>query len=241
MLVKTIILLTWERWENRKTTVKGTTITKKDLVSKNKSTKDFIEELIQEVTFLDQHFFVASWQYHQFNDLQQNLPADWVLVADFAENYRTFYQDEIQAAHWQYQQITVHPIVAYYKCQEKECKDTSLVTESIVCISDDLTHDASAVNKFFQTAFEHLQKSVKIKHAVQFTDGCSAQYKSKQPFMDLSYAETDYNFATEGFFFGSSHGKGPCDGLGFIWNPDLVVFTEEGIAVTNATYDPLFF
>ncbi|VDI09450.1 Hypothetical predicted protein [Mytilus galloprovincialis] len=58
---------------------------------------------------------------------KMNLPADWVLlVADFAENYRTFYQDEIQAAHWQYQQITVHPIVAYLKCPEEQCRDTSL-------------------------------------------------------------------------------------------------------------------
>ncbi|CAG2223257.1 unnamed protein product [Mytilus edulis] len=150
--------LTWERWENRKTTVKGTTITKKDLVSKK---------------------------------------------------LQNFYQDEIQAAHWQYQQISVHPIVAYYKCPEKECKDTSLVTEIIVCISDDLTHDTSAVNKFFQTAFEHLQKSVKIKHAVQFTDGCSAQYKSKEPFMDLSYAETDYNFETERIFLDPAMGRDP--------------------------------
>ncbi|VDI80010.1 Hypothetical predicted protein [Mytilus galloprovincialis] len=78
----------------------------------------------------------------------RNLPADWVLIgADFAENYRTFYQDEIQAAHWQYQQITVHPIVAYLKCPEEQCRDTSLVTESIVCITDDLTHIASAVHK----------------------------------------------------------------------------------------------
>ena len=55
------------------------------------------------------------------------------MIQDFAENYRTFYQDEIQSAHWQYEQATVHPVICYYQCQEKGCWET--VTESIICIT----------------------------------------------------------------------------------------------------------
>lgn len=42
------------------------------------------------------------------------------MVADFAENYRCTHQDEIQSAYYQYQQVTIHPIVAYYKCDKYE-------------------------------------------------------------------------------------------------------------------------
>jgi hypothetical protein len=55
------------------------------------------------------------------------------MIQDFVENYRTFYQDEIQSAHWQYEQATVHPVICYYQCQEKGCRET--VTESIICIT----------------------------------------------------------------------------------------------------------
>ena len=48
---------------------------------------------------------------------------------------------------------------------------------------------------------------------MQFTDGCSSQFKSKLPFQHLSETKT-HNF--EKSYFGSKHGKGPCDALGGI-------------------------
>ncbi|MES9905398.1 MAG: hypothetical protein ABW168_22320 [Sedimenticola sp.] len=221
MACKDLKEVTWKRWENSTITVKGKSKTTKELLTKEGNIEDFLEELMAELSFLSKHLFVASWQYQQFNHIKSNLPEGWVImIADFAENYRTFYQDETQAAHWQYEQITVHPIVAYHRCPVDECEE--VVTDSIICLSDDRGHDASAVHTYLTAAIKHVGEIMDIVHLVQFTDGCSAQYKSKQPFMDISFASSDYNFTTERCFFGSRHGKGPCDGLGAV--------TKQGVS-----------
>jgi hypothetical protein len=73
--------------------------------------------------FISMHLFTATWQYQQLGNIKENIPDNWVImIQDFAENYRTFYQDEIQSAHWQYEQATVHPVICYYQCQEKGCR-----------------------------------------------------------------------------------------------------------------------
>lgn len=51
----------------------------------------------------------------------------------------------------------------------------------------------------------------------QFTDGASSQFKSREPFMDVSSCMIDHGIVIErtGVFL-SYHGKGPCDGVGGI-------------------------
>ena len=49
----------------------------------------------------------------------------------------------------------------------------------------------------------------------QYSDGCSsAQYKSKGPFLDVSKSLVSNDYTFERSFFGSRHGKRPCDALG---------------------------
>ena len=43
---------------------------------------------------------------------------------DFAEDYRCRSQEEIQSAYWSQTQVTIHPVIAYYK------KDGKLVHQS---------------------------------------------------------------------------------------------------------------
>ncbi|KAK7478839.1 hypothetical protein BaRGS_00029938 [Batillaria attramentaria] len=44
-----------------------------------------------------------------------NCPSMAVAVFDFSENYLCRYQDEVHAVRWGYSQVTVHPVVTYYK------------------------------------------------------------------------------------------------------------------------------
>ncbi|XP_070209732.1 uncharacterized protein [Littorina saxatilis] len=129
---------------------------------------------------------------------------------DFAENFSCTYQEEIQAAHWHYDQVTIHPTVTYYKCPV--CSDTT--TESLVFISPDKKHDHYAVQAFTSKALTHLRETrrLDISHIVQWTDGCASQYKSKGPFADISLSLTNFNASLERNFFGSRHGKSPSDG-----------------------------
>ena len=159
---------------------------------------------------MPEHIFNASWQYRQFTTLIDDLPQTTVvMVLDFGQNYACFYQDEAQAAHWFHNQVTVHPIVAYHKCPEAE-----ETVKELIFLSPENTHDSSAVASFLHDAIVHLEekRGLSIGHLIQFTDGCSAQCKSKRPFKNIVVAQETYGFPVSRAFFGSWHGKGPCDG-----------------------------
>ena len=49
-----------------------------------------------------------------------------VLQIDFAENYSTFYQDEVQSTHWVKTQITIFTAVLW---QKKECLPAVVVSD----------------------------------------------------------------------------------------------------------------
>jgi len=66
------------------------------------------------------------------------------ITADFAENYVCFAQNEIQGDHWANDSVTIHPTIVRYQCQE--CPD-SIVDELVDLTSQDLNHDAHAVQK----------------------------------------------------------------------------------------------
>ena len=63
-----------------------------------------------------------------------------------------FLQQEVQAAHWFHDQVTIHPSVTYYPCA---CG--KMMTESLVFISSDLKHDYHAVHYFTTKALSHLR------------------------------------------------------------------------------------
>ena len=64
----------------------------------------------------------------------------------------------------------------------------------------------------FQITSNSLQSNgVKIDRLIQFSDCAPSQYKNKTSFTDASFSEKDFGFRTEKHFFGSRHGKGPCD------------------------------
>lgn len=50
----------------------------------------------------------------------------------------------------------------------------------------------------------------------QWTDGCVAQYKGCHSFAEISKADYKHGCTITQNYFDSSHGKGPCDGLGSI-------------------------
>ena len=206
--------VTWQKWETQAYIHDGKRKSKKVLATKTGTFRSMFQELLVETAPLAKHLFTASWQQGQFTTIRGKLPDNWSLfVLDFAENYACISQDEIQSAHWAIQQVTVHPIVCYYKCNEEE--HTHLVQEALVFLSDDLTHDSHAVHHFESLAVKHLQekRGLNFQHIVEFTDGCSGQYKSKSPFADISYTKLTHGISFERNFFGSRHGKGPSDGV----------------------------
>lgn len=113
-------LLTWCRWEKQKDkdnkivrVLKTKTGYKKELLQE--FVNEDIKKPVQGTSFLH-HLHVALWQCMQFSKLKTNLPEDSVLqVMDFAKNREIRYQDEIKAVFYTNNQVTIHPIVTYYR------------------------------------------------------------------------------------------------------------------------------
>ena len=144
--------------------------------------------------------------------LKNHLPKKWLLcVEDYAENFRTQFQDEVQSAHYNYEQATLFCVVVYYKCHV--CEEG--VEESFVGITSDLTHDAHSVHAMKLAFSQHLKsKELTFEHSVAFSDGCAAQFKSKLPFYYLMNSKKDLGYTSQRCFFGTRHGKSQCDSLG---------------------------
>jgi hypothetical protein len=229
-------MVEWRKWEVRSYEHDGKIKKKKVLITKRGRVPELVEELINETVELAKHIFVAHWQHNMFVQIRTHLPDDWALfVLDFAENYTCLAQDEIQSAHWATDQVTVHPLVVYYNCKHN---DTShIAQEALVFISNDLQHDSHAVHHFETVAMQYLKdiRGLTLSRIVEFTDGCSCQYKSRGPFADLSFAEVDHGVKFERQFFGSRHGKGPSDGVsGTVKNAVRLAVTARRTVVNEA-------
>ena len=95
------------------------------------------------------HIFRASWQYEQFMDNVNNIKDDEVVTAmDFSENYTCRHGRETQSYHWNQKQITIHPMMLYYK------QDGELKKDGYIAITDDLKHDARAVASFEKRSYK---------------------------------------------------------------------------------------
>ena len=83
-------------------------------------------------------------------------------------------------------------------------------------ISDCLTHDTVAVHCYQRHLIAFLHTSLPhLHHIVYFSDGAASQYKNRKNFSNLICHANDFPDVTaEWHFFATSHGKGPCDGVG---------------------------
>lgn len=179
-------------------------------INKKTTMAEFLLQCEKELESFPAHIFEAVWQQSQINQCIGNYVTDQnvMVVMDFAENFRVFYKDEVQSAFFEPTQISIHPMMYYYKDADKK-----LVKHALIAISDDLRHDASAVKHFEQAAVDHLsEQGMQIKSLHIWSDGCAAQYKGKNAFFDL----TEQKIPVTHNFFVTSHGKSVCDGLGAV-------------------------
>ena len=118
----------------------------------SQSADNFVDSLCGKLEVLVPHSFIArqqsSFQVHLKAGLQQG---EFLVTADFSENYLFVLQDAAQGFHYN-SQATIHPFVAYY------VKSGELHHLSYVIISDCLHHDTVAVHLFQKCFIEYLKK-----------------------------------------------------------------------------------
>lgn len=197
---------TWGKWENAAMPNGSSRMMK---VRKESSFEGLVEALQNGLAPFSCHLFNAKWQYIQYKDVTTSLlPGTVVLCMDFAENYTSRPQDTPQGCHWNNSQTTIHPVVASYACPVAGC--TEVVTDSVIYVSDDLTHDYHAVQHFICKTVElFLSEDLHFSRIVSFSDGPPTQYKNRINFVDCSHAPSDFGVEAERHYFGSRHGKGP--------------------------------
>lgn len=86
---------------------------------------------------------------------------------------------------------------------------------SFVVISESLMHDSVAVNLYIDKLINFMRsKFSQILKIIYVTDGAASQYKNKKNFKTIVQHFEEYGINAEWHFHATSHGKGPCDGIG---------------------------
>ncbi|KAJ8300503.1 hypothetical protein KUTeg_022022 [Tegillarca granosa] len=118
------------------------------------------------------HIFRAKWQQKQMSNCINNLRQGTVaMVMDFSENYGCVFQSEVQSGFFDRNQVTIHPIMAYYRVKEEETEEEYTVKHAIIGISEDNKHDADAVLEFENRALDVVSKEIDIVEVHEWTDG----------------------------------------------------------------------
>ena len=220
--------------ETKEKAAKVQYINKKIQVEKETAVHEIVEALCKESGRLALHLFEATYQRNMYLRAKEDLP-EYVLlsVQDFAENYRTMYQDEISSAHFTYEQVTLFTQVSNYHCPT--CPD-ALVEESVVFISSDTSHSPGFINTCMKMYHDDLKgNNVDIKHEIIFSDGCASQFKSKTPFSYVAESKCGHSIQRE--YFGSGHGKSSCDSLGGLVKRTAIKYVAAGTFVIREAVD----
>ena len=172
--------------------------------------EEFVDILCETIDNLTTHSFTAKSQAAFLRHQKETLQDDkCIVICDFAENYQYVIQDEVQSYHWNKEYCTLHPVSLYYICQGE------LKTESLCVLSDDNNHDTPFVHKCLQLVTSHIKNKLpQVTMIEYFTDGCGGQYKNYKNFLNVCEHGSDFGLQACWNFFATSHGKGPCDGIG---------------------------
>lgn len=200
--------------------------------------EDVVKEISEGIKTFTGHIFRSDYQQRVQNSIIADLPIDHCLVVmDFSENLSLQPQDEIESAHWNVKQVTIHPIYIVRHSIDSTPDDPKIQKESLIVISDSLTHDSNAVQVFTQKLMAHLRNNpgpVPINVIHRFSDNCAAQYKNKVTFYHLSLLEETYDLRFLYHFTESGHGKGPSDGLGAAIKRKVDRLILAGNVINNA-------
>jgi len=78
-----------------------------------------------------------------------------------------------------------------------------------------MKHDTVTVHTFQTVVLKYLKERIPdLKKVIYFSDGAASQYKNFKNFANLLHHSSDYGLDAEWNFFGTSHGKNTCDGIG---------------------------
>ena len=156
-----------------------------------------------------EHVARVKNQYRELPYLELKLPKGHIIAQmDFAENFSRLPLEEVQSAYWdQTEQVTLHPVVFYFRNGEGDLSHKSSVT-----VSDVLSLNASTVFAFLRESIIDAAKKL-VPEAVfihYWTDSPTSQYRNNI----ISRHKELFGKAASWNYFEAGHGEGPYDGVG---------------------------
>ena len=93
---------------------KWTSTDRSDLETLIDTVDEFVDKFTVGISKLVTYDYIAKSQSKFLEESKQTLgPGEFVVLADFAENFSCLIQDAIQSYHWNNTQVTIHPFVVY--------------------------------------------------------------------------------------------------------------------------------
>lgn len=190
----------WKKWEKNK---------ENSRIEENRyrsSVERAVQELQIQLSKFKKHVYINNIQTAHFKVMKEKIgPNEIVVQIDFAENFATTSQDEVQAAHFSYDQVTIFTI----------CIWTANKIQSLAIISNDLTHDKYSVWTFLRSLLDYIiADNNSLRKCHLFSDGSTCQFKNKYILSSLIMLQSIYGIKITWSFFATSHGKGAVDGIG---------------------------
>lgn len=208
-------------------------IIRKLRISEDEVTRaDFQEICEEEFAVFRDHVRRTTEQYTQIKKLKESLDPDSEVMVqmDYSENLQCVYQDEPSQVFYDRRLITLHPMLLYFKSNDK------LEHKSFVGVSDVLNHSASTSLAFVKKLIPEI---VKLKPAVTMihyvTDSPANQYRNKYIIkLVADHAKLFPGIKATWEYLEAGHGKGPCDGLGGSVKKQAEIAVKRGRIIRSA-------
>ena len=174
---------------------------------------DEVEAILKAKIKEMKHIFVRNEQYKASNNLKNEIPPNAMLLhVDYAESYENKQQDECQSTYFGHTTFSLFTAAVYIRHKEW------LIKENFVIVSEAKDHFRIAahtcINKVIELMIEkhcHLKDLQNLDLHI-WSDGCSAQFRSKYVFALTSLFPSNFNVTR--YYNEKHHGKGPMDGIG---------------------------
>ena len=141
---------------------------------------------------------------------------DVCCVHDYSKNYSCTSQEQLQSHYYSQSQTSIHATILHRRALkgqdgvESTIEDPVIITKNIFVISPDTKHDHHSVQQVRElVARYHKEIKCDVEAVHEWTDGCSAQYKSRHCMGDVLFSKADFGCRTIHNYFKTSHAKGP--------------------------------
>ena len=224
----------FEEWKQVKTkTKKGNEKVEWKLKSVNLDKENFIDQFMNDIKDLREHSARVKAIFEGIHELTKNLRDDEVVLhMDFSKNYECIPLDETADHYFNRDQVTLHPMVIYYKNTE----ENETENKSYCGVTDSKDHRATEAITFCQSLLKNISQDLgrNISKIHYVSDSPQKQYRNKtmsyfiMNHKELTGMEASYTYLEVG------HGKSVCDAVGGNCKRSAVTAVKCGEKITNA-------